>query len=149
MNCIIKVMLLSGLLSVLAAHTATAESIGDDESLYGFLAGHYIVIGKELDSEKTYYGKVVLSYEKGCLTVARDIQGEMVKGEGKIEQALGPDDADVLRVRFVRAGIKYEITYIWRGDLDNYARLSGYVYQPGKPSDTPGMEALFIDHTKR
>jgi hypothetical protein len=55
----------------------------------------------------------------------------------------------VLRVRFVRAGQEYEIPYLWRSDLDNYARLSGYLDQPGKQTDSPGMEALFVDHTKR
>ena len=52
------------------------------EFIYRYLAGHYIVIGKELNSEKTYYGKVYFSYEKDRLIVTRDIQGKILKGEG-------------------------------------------------------------------
>ncbi|MFH2011989.1 MAG: hypothetical protein ABIJ37_04675 [Pseudomonadota bacterium] len=149
MKNIIKVMLLSGVLLALVSQLAIADNIENHEFLYGYLAGHYIVIGKELDSEKTYYGKVVFSYEDERLIVMRDIQGQIVKGEGKIEHILGLDEANVLRVRFVQAGKKYEITYLWRSDLDNYARLSGYLYEPGKKTDKPGMEVLFIDHTKK
>jgi hypothetical protein len=142
-------MSISAVMLALVGQSAIGDNIENHEFLYGYLAGHYIVIGKELDSEKTYYGKVVFSYEKGRLIVTRNIQGEIVKGEGKIEHALGSDEANVLRVRFVRAGHENEITYLWRSDLDNYARLSGYLYQLGKQTDSPGMEALFIDHAKR
>ena len=51
-------------------------------------------------------------------------------------------------VTILSARQEYEITYLWRSDLDNYARLSGYLYQPGEKTDSPGMEALFRDHTK-
>ncbi len=39
--------------------------------------------------------------------------------------------------------------YLWRNDLDNYARISGYVYQLGKKILKPGLEALFIDHNTK
>ena len=110
-----------------------------------FLAGSYTVVGKELDSERTYLGRVVLRRQGECLQVERWIGGEWLQGTATIEHALGSDAADVLRVRFVREGKHYEITYLWRSDLDNYARLSGYLYQPGIRTETPGMEVLFID----
>ncbi|HPI92372.1 MAG TPA: hypothetical protein PLT09_13545 [Deltaproteobacteria bacterium] len=147
MNRIIPLISIAVL--ALMGQPAMGDDIADDESLYGFLAGRYITIGKELNSDRTYCGKVVFSHEKGHLMVTRDIGGKISKGEGRIEHALGPDKADVLRVRFVQAGQEYEITYLWQSDLDNYARLSGYLYQPGRKTDSPGMEALFIDHTKR
>ncbi len=128
---------------------ALADDAGKHEALYGFLAGSYLAVGKSLDSEKTYHGKVVFRYEKDHLVVTRNIQGETVRGTGRIEHALGADEADVLRVRFTRSGRDYEITYLWRSDLDNYARLSGYVYRPGVHTESPGLEALFIDHTKK
>lgn len=132
----------------LAVQPAAGGDADDHESLYGFLAGQYIVIGKELGSEKTYCGKVVFYHDKGRLIVTRDIGGRSLKGEGRIENALGPDEARVLRVRFVRNGQDYEATYLWQGDLDNYARLSGYLYRHGKKTDSPGMEALFRDHAR-
>ena len=146
---IIQITAMSVVMLALAGRPVMGDDPESHEFLYGYLAGDYLVIGKELNSVKTYYGTVVFSNEKDRLIVIRDIQGETVKGEGKIEQALGPDEAKVLRVRFVRAGQEYEVTYIWRSDPDNYARLSGYLYQPGKETDSPGLEALFIDHTKR
>lgn len=149
MQRIIQVMSVSLMLLVLGGRPILADDLKNHEFLYGYLAGNYHVVGKELNSDKTYSGKVVFSYEKDRLVVTRDIQQETVTGEGRIEHALGPDEANVLRVRFVRAGQEYEITYIWRCDLDNHARLSGYVYQPGKQTDSPGLEALFIDHAKK
>lgn len=144
----LQIVFLSMVMVALVGQTANGDNTNNHESLYQYLAGHYIVIGKEGNSDKTYGGKVVFSYGKGRLLVTRNIGGKILKGEGRIEHALGSDEADVLRVRFVQAGQAYEITYLWRSDLDNYARLTGYLYQPGKKSDSPGMEALFRDHTQ-
>ena len=149
MKRIIQVMSMSVVILALVGQPAIGDNIENHGFWYGYLAGRYIVIGKALDSEKTYCGKVVFSYEKGRLIVTRNIQGEIVKGEGKIEHALGSDETNVLRVRFIRAGQENEITYLWQSDLDNYARLSGKLYQPGKQTNSPGMEALFIDSSKR
>lgn len=145
---IIQTVLLSFVMLAFVGQPAIGDNVDNHEFLYEYLVGHYIVIGKELNSDKTYCGKVVFSYENDCLIVTRDIEGKILKGEGSIEHALGPDEANVLRVRFVQKGQEYEITYLWRSDLDNYARLSGYLYQPGKKTDSPGMEALFRDHAK-
>jgi hypothetical protein len=149
MKGIIQIISISVVMLALVGQPAMGDNIENHEFLYGYLAGHYIVIGKELNSDKTYYGKVVFSYEKGRLRVTRDIQGKILKGEGRIEHTLGSDETNVLRVRFARAGQEYEITYLWRSDLDNYARLSGYLYQSGKQTNSPGLEALFRDQPKR
>ena len=106
---------------------------------FGFLTSH---LARVFYIGKKYYGS---QWQPNV----RTIQGEIVKGEGKIEHALGSDETNVLRVRFVRAGQENEITYLWQSDLDNYARLSGKLYQPGKQTNSPGMEALFIDSSKR
>jgi len=129
--------------------TATADDGNNHEFLYGYLSGTYQVIGQEIDSKKTYEGKVILKRTGDQFEVTRIICGERVIGVGKIEHALGPDKANVLRVRFQQNGEEYEITYIWQSDLDNYGRLSGYVYQPGRHTSNPGLEALFIDHTSK
>lgn len=125
MKGIVQAIAISAVILALAGHPATGDGTKNQEFFYEYLTGHYIAIGKELNSDHTYIGKVVFSYENGRFTVMREIQGTVLKGEGRIEQALGHDTADVLRVRFVRAGQQFEITYLWRSDLDNYARLSG------------------------
>ena len=40
----------------------------------------------------------------------------------------------------------YEATYFFNSDLDNYARLLGYLYVIQGGTKEPGLEALFIDH---
>lgn len=148
MQKILGVMSVLMLLLALTVPTVWADNIENHENLYQFLVGDYIMIGKELNSEQMYYGKVVFAYHEDRFLVTRYIQGEIIQGEGKIEHPLGSDDGNVLRVRFIRSGQKYEITYLWQCDLDNYARLSGYVYHPGEYTDTPGLEALFIKHSE-
>jgi len=134
---------------VFFAQTALADDVKNHEFFYGFLSGTYLVVGQEPDSNRTYTGRVVFKKQGDHLEVTRIIHGERITGVGTIEHALGPDKANVLRVRFTRNKQKFEITYLWRSDLDNYARLSGYVYQLGKRTATPGLEALFIDHTAK
>jgi hypothetical protein len=41
---------------------------------------------------------------------------------------------------------RYEATYLINSDLDNYARLSGYLYLIQGGTKVAGLEALFIDH---
>jgi len=140
---------LLALTTVIASTSTLASNPQTHADRCGFLAGTYTVVGKEIDSSQTYLGRVILRQGKECLLVERIINGEHVSGEGRIEHALGSDEADVLRVRFVLQGKQYEITYLWQGDLDNYARISGYVYRPGIQTDNPGMEVLFIDRDYR
>jgi hypothetical protein len=125
---------------------SAGESV-EHEFLYQFLAGRYVLIGKKPGSDTTYLGKVVLDHEADHLLVERVIDGITLTGEGVIEHALGADQADVLRVRFVEDGVSYEATYLWSSDLDNYARLTGYLYRVDGSDESPGLEALFIDHS--
>ena len=118
---------------------------GDIEFLYDFLQGTYKVIGKMPDSNQTYTGKVILKIEGNQMQVIRKIGSKEIKGIGKIEIATG-DEIKVLRVRFREYDKTYEVTYIINSDLDNYARLSGYMYLEDGGTIIPGMEALFIDH---
>ncbi len=118
---------------------------GQNEFFYGFLQGTYKVIGKVPDSNQTYTGKVFLRIEDGHLQVIRKIDNKEIKGIGKIETATA-DEIKVLRVRFREKDKGYEVTYIINSDLDNYARLTGYVYLQKGGTIMPGLEALFIDH---
>jgi len=115
------------------------------EYLYDFLQGQYQVVGREPDSDRTYTGTVILRKENGQLKVIRKINGEEIEGVGKIETVTA-DEVTVLRVRFVQTGKKYEVTYLIHSDLDNYARLSGYLYLQDGKTKRAGLEALFIDH---
>jgi hypothetical protein len=137
------------ILLFLSAAVHAAEPAIDEAFLYDYLAGKYILIGKALDGDSTYQGSVEFVSKRDHLDVTRTLNGVTVMGIGRIEYALGADRATVLRVRFKQDGVDYETTYLWRSDLDNYARISGYLYRPGVKTDSPGMEVLFIDHDGR
>jgi hypothetical protein len=118
---------------------------GEEDSLYAFLEGTYHLIGRLPDSYKTYTGKVVLTKMDDALQVVRVINGKEIKAVGKIETATA-DKTKVLRIRFTDAKKNYEATYLINSDLDNYARLSGYLYVIQGGTKAPGLEALFIDY---
>ena len=117
----------------------------DIDFLYRFLQGHYTLVGKFPDSNKTYGGKVILRKKADGLEVIRRINGKEIRGTGRIETATA-DRIKVLRVRFVDSGKNYEATYLIHSDLDNYARLTGYLYLKKGGTTKPGLEALFTDH---
>lgn len=108
--------------------------------------GKYILIGKAVDSDKTYMGKVEIFAEADTLKVTRTIDGNTVTGRAAIEPALN-GDATVLRIRFAQNGKEFEETCLFRGDLDNNSRISCYLYHPGISTKDPGLEAMFHDHT--
>ena len=112
--------------------------------LYGFLSGSYVVIGIRPDSTETYSGHINLEEADGQLQVVRILNDQITRGIGKIQKAVG-GEADVLRIRFDQDGKSYEGTYLVDGDLDNYARLTGYVYLADGSTRSVGLEALFAD----
>lgn len=113
--------------------------------LYSFLQGTYQVIGRWPDSNESYNGKIILKSKDDHFQVLRSINGEETEGVGRIATATA-DKIKVLRVGFTQYGRKYEATYIINSDLDNYARLTGYVFLKTGETKRPGLEALFIDH---
>jgi hypothetical protein len=108
--------------------------------------GNYILVGKALDSDETYLGKLVITSGENQLLVKRIIDGVTVSGTAVIEPAAG-GDAKVLRIRFRQNRQLFEQTCMVGSDLDNYARISCYLYKPDVKTKRPGLEALFIDHT--
>ncbi len=128
------------------ATTNHRSGLSDHEQDLGFLAGSYTVIGKKIESGETYLGKVRLIYREndGFLEMIRIIGGRTVRGKARIEPVLA-GESRVLRLYFTDGGLEYEGTFLWRGDLDNYARLSGYLYFKDSATDDPGLEAMFID----
>ena len=115
------------------------------EFLQAFLQGTYHVIGKWPDSNESYNGKVVLKSKGDHIQVLRSINGEEIEGVGRITTATA-DRIKTLTVGFFQRGRRYEATYVINSDLDNYARLTGYLYLKTGATKKPGLEALFIDH---
>jgi hypothetical protein len=116
----------------------------DREFLVDFLKGDYVVIGKKPDSDVTYHGRVTLQPRDLEFDITRIIDGTTEQGTARFETTGKPDETPVLRMRFKQDGKSYEATHMWKSDLDNYGRLTGYVYLP-LPGATkfPGLEALF------
>lgn len=129
------------LLLILSAFTHAEEDF-----LEMMVQGRYLIVGKSIDSEKTYIGKVSILKEKGTLQVIRTIDGRRVKGSASIEPAIG-GDTKVLRIRFKEEEKKYEETCMVSSDLDNNSRISCYLYQPNITTNDPGFEVFYNDHT--
>jgi hypothetical protein len=123
---------------------AWAESV-DEELLYNFLQGSYELIGRWPDSNETYIGRVLLKKSNRHFKVVRTGSNKRIEGVGKIETATA-DNVRVLRIRFSKAGRTYEGTYLIDSDLDNYGRLTGYLYLKEGGTKKVGLEALFSDH---
>lgn len=117
----------------------------NEDFLSSFISGSYQLIGKAPDSDETYFGKIKLKVlENGNIEVTRTISGQIVSGEARIESTLS-GESKVLRIHFSANKKDFEETCLIQSDLDNYARISCYLYQPGVKTDKPGLEAFFIE----
>ena len=116
----------------------------ESENFTEFFVGDYLLLGKGVDTDETYSGKTVIYTEQGHLKLKRMIGGDSITGDIAFEPALG-GEAEVLRIRFQDGGKKYEQTCLWQTDLNNYPRISCYLYRPGVYTDKPGMEVMFHD----
>jgi hypothetical protein len=116
----------------------------DEESLRGYMAGKYDLIGRKPDSTATYTGHVMLRDEGGVLQVTRTIEGKTDKCVARFDTVAGDDRIPVVRMHFHFDGKEYDAAYRWQSDPDNYPRLTGYVYLADTKS--PGLEALFPIH---
>ena len=130
--------------------TPTAEDLAD---LLDYFTGSYRLVGKELDSDKAFIGRIVINRKDKQLQVLRTVNGITSEGVGRLE--IAPlASSRVLRIRFTSGNNKFEGTYLFHSDLDNYARITGYLYKidpkTGIPIDTknPGLEALFPEAQK-
>jgi len=130
------------LLLLLLSPFANASS----DHLLNFVVGKYLLVGKALDSDQTYSGKIEISRKGDQLVVQRQIAKAATKGTGSIETAM-QGEAKILRIRFTEDSQKYEETCLIKPDLDNYARISCHLYKPGVKTNKPGLEALFYDHS--
>jgi len=139
------------LLTIFTICLVSSVSYGEDHRKHfstGFVTGKYLLVGKGVDTNDTYHGQVEIYSEKEKLKVKRIIGGKKIVGEAVIESA-AHGEATVLRIRFSENGAAYENTCLVWSDLDNHARISCYLYQPGVKTVNPGLETLFIDHHAR
>ena len=105
------------------------------------MSGDYIIVGRRADSEATYTGRLTFRARGERLGFTRTVGGHTVRGTATLEMTVVGDPAPVMRMRFVLDGQHYDATYQWKFDYDNYARFTGYVYQPG--THAAGLEMLF------
>jgi hypothetical protein len=96
------------------------------------------------DSTATYNGHLTLRDENGVLQVIWTVEGKTEKCIARFDTVAGTDRIPVLRMHFYFDGKKYDATYRWQSDPDNYPRFTGYLYLSGTKS--PGLEALFPIH---
>lgn len=151
MNGIPKASLFSLSLLLMLATTAAkgARDPGPEEGAAtmpaAFVAGTYEVIGRYPDSAELYAGTMTIDLPAAgskALSITRVINGVTHRGSGVLETT--PDAVVVLRVEL--EGGTVEASYLIGSDLDNYARLTGYVYAKNGDTRLPGIEALFHDH---
>ncbi len=113
----------------------------DKAFLLGFLEGEYRLVGQRPGSGTAYVGCVSFRQRAGRFEITRTVAGVRTRATATIETT--GEGSAVLKSRFVVEGVDYEATYLWRSDLDNYPRLTGYVYRVGASTISPGLEALF------
>ncbi len=121
-----------------------AESPERDLPPADYFVGKYQIIGRKPGSSATYSGTVELRpVPDDAFLIIRRIGDHAVEGFAAIDRASPPaDHALVLRVRFKERSHEYEGIFLWRSDLDNYPRLTGFIYQQGT-TKSPGLEAWF------
>lgn len=146
--------IVSAFLSLLFVLTAVVIALGDqpvmdkekEDFLLSSLAGPYHVIGRLPDSRKTYSGQMDISRKGQKLVLERKINGVKITGEATVQSATS-DNVPVIRAAWKQGKTEYGATYLVHTDLDNYPRLTGYIYYSGKETRAPGMEALFSKET--
>lgn len=116
-----------------------------DDFLVSFLTGHYVIIGQKPDSALTYHGTLSLELNKDNLTIVRNIDNTIVKGTATIDSVTA-DQISVLRIQFNENNKDYEGTFLISSDLDNYGRLTGYIYLKDNSTQNVGLEAWFADY---
>lgn len=115
-----------------------------------FLAGSYDVVGRRPGSDQTYSGTMVLApsdSDASLLSITRTIGQVSTSGTGSLQWTEA--QVQVLRISFEDGVEPMEATYLIVSDLDNYPRMTGYVYRREGDTAIPGLEVLFSDHYRR
>jgi len=129
------------LISIFVSFSVVSQE--DNETfLQDFLVGEYTVIGKEVESNDSYFGTMKIDFKDKKFEITRKISGTSIKAHGKIKKT-GSEQTEVFVITFTENKVLYEITYLIDTDFDNYGRLTGYRYYKDKETEKPGLEALF------
>ena len=139
-------LLLITIMALMFTTGAAGQTRG--QQLEGYIQGTYLLIGKHLDSTDTYYGELSISKSESGLSVTKTISGNVIRGTASIAHATSEHTPD-LKIRFNEDGKDYEEACLVASDLDNYARITCYLYIPGTKTKNPGMEAFFIKPSSR
>ena len=132
------------LLGVWSSAARAKPAVGlDRATLVNIMQGDYVVVGRQPDSQATYTGRLSFRPRGEKLAFTRTVAGRTARGVATLELTVVGDPAPVLRMRFVQGGQRYEATFQWMFDLDNYARFTGYVYRPDDTTRQAGLEMLF------
>ena len=134
-------LMIATLVVLLAGIPFSRAEDGAIHEIERFVEGNYTLLGKAIASRKTYLGEISIERKTEGLEVTRRIEGSAVKGTAFVAHAT-PDKVPVLRIRFMEKGKQLEETCLVDGDLDNYARLTCYLYFTEEDVREPGMEAM-------
>jgi hypothetical protein len=130
------------LIGMLFLGSINVSSAQNDFPPEGFMDGSYVVIGRLPDSKQTYQGTLDITISNQVLNVARVINAQKIIATGKFETT--SENARVLKLNFDSKGKKYEESCLVMSDLDNYARVTCYVFE--KTTKKVGLETWFSDH---
>jgi hypothetical protein len=133
---------------VLSAFTAPASAQDCDDGtsdLLDFLVGTYGLIGQLPGNGETYAATVRLERDGCRLRLTRCEAGEIYGGQAEL-MGITADQVPILRFQYARGGQAVTGRYLIRGDLNNYAAMTGK-YIVGGDGQWPGHEYLYIDET--
>jgi hypothetical protein len=121
---------------------AQAERI---DFLKSWLPGEYLLIGKAVDSDRTYHGLVEISATDGKLEVSRHIEGSTIRVIAEIVQQ---HESLMIQIGYSADG-KDLVEHCQISSVgDNYPRLTCYVRKATAETTRPGLEALFYQVPK-
>ena len=110
-----------------------------------FVQANYVAVGRYPNSDSTYSAKITISEKDNKLVVTRTVNGKKVSGKADVVKSLG-GDTEVLKISWVENKKSFLGTFLIDGDLDNYARLTGYIYNADNSTKKVGLEAWFCDY---
>jgi hypothetical protein len=129
--------------ALLLALGPAAPAAQDADPLLDFVAGEYVLVGRQPDGGAAYAGTARIERRGDHLVLTRQVGELRTEARGAVEPAAG-GDARVLRFRDAGARV---MTCLVHSDLDNYARLS-CLWAEGAPAQ-PGLESYFPTAARR
>lgn len=134
--------LVGTVLGAAVAGDVRAQGTADEYFLLDFVAGDYVVVGREPDGGAGYAGAARIERRGDAVVLVRRVAGAEFVADGRIEVPSPPDEGEVLRFR-TRGEPHRTTTCLAAADLDNYARLTCTWTVDGRTHRSPGVEALF------